>query len=277
MADHHLSRPEEAMRFRGYRGGFISRHRALLFSPMNPTKIFSSALLVAASLGIYYIALHWIAGFWNGVIWFWTDALSIAERTGMVGYELWGISFNVPYLQATAGLPTTLLWWIGVAFTLALVIVSLLLPRRFIPISYFIRIVALFQGCSQLFFAFWPEAFPYSAGGYIHTMLIAGLMIVPLTPIVLGFTYYLFDFSLGRKIGLTAMLMIHLIVLIPMQYVLHAWVMYHASLLFLPLLFFVAGIPLNVLVFIAFYSWGFSWKNNLQEQQVQLKARRRFV
>jgi hypothetical protein len=102
-------------------------------------------------------------------------------------------------------------------------------------------------------------------------------MIVPLTPIVLGFTYYLFDFSLGRKIGLTAMLMIHLIVLIPMQYVLHAWVMYHASLLFLPLLFFVAGIPLNVLVFIAFYSWGFSWKNNLQEQQVQLKARRRFV
>jgi hypothetical protein len=277
MADHLLTRPEEVMRFRGYRGGFISPHRALLFSPMNPRKIVSSTLLVAVWLGIYYIALDWIAGFWNGVIWFWADALGIAERTGTVGYELWGIFFNVPYLQAAAGLPTTLLWWIGVAFTLALVIISLLLPRRFIPISYFLRIVALFQGCSQIFFAFWPEAFPYSAGGYIHTMLIAGLMIVPLAPIVLGFTYYLFDFSLGRKIGLTAMLMIHLIVLIPMQYVVHAWVMYHASLLFLPVLFFVAGIPLNVLVFIVLYSWGFSWKNNLQEQQVQLKARRRFV
>ena len=45
----------------------------------------------------------------------------------------------------------------------------------------------------------------------------------------------------------------------------------------LPLLFFVSGLPLNVLVFISFYAWGFSWRNRLQEQQVQLKVRRRFV
>jgi hypothetical protein len=158
-----------------------------------------------------------------------------------------------------------------------LVLVSLLLPRRYLPVSFFLRIVAFFQGCSQLFFAFWPEAFPYSAGGYIHTMLIAGLMIVPLVPIVLGFTYYLFDFSLSRKIGLTAMLMLHLTLLIPLQYAAHGWIMCHSSLLFLPLLFFVSGLPLNVLVFISFYAWGFSWRNRLQEQQVQLKVRRRFV
>jgi hypothetical protein len=208
---------------------------------------------------------------------FWAGALGVGAGSGMVPYELGGVQFSVPYMYVPSGLPTTFLWWVGVALTLVLVLVSLLLPRRYLPVSYFLRIVAFFQACSQVFFAFWPQAFPYSAGGYIHTMLIAGLMIIPLTPIVLGFTYYLFDFSLGRKIGLTAMLMIHLVVMIPLQYVAHAWVMYYASLLFLPLLFFISGLPLNVLVFIAFYSWGFSWKNRLLEQQVQLKVRRRFV
>ena len=48
-------------------------------------------------------------------------------------------------------------------------------------------------------------------------------------------------------------------------------------LLLASVLFFVSGLPLNVLVFIAFYSWGFSWRNRLLEQQVQLKVRRRFV
>ena len=39
----------------------------------------------------------------------------------------------------------------------------------------------------------------------------------------------------------------------------------------------VFGLPLNVLLFIALFSWGFSWRSLLQEQSVQWKARRRFV
>ncbi len=277
MENHAINRREEIIRFRGCHGGFITRHRALLFSPCDRRKILSSVLLVVAAVGLWYVLLNRIGMFWSAVLEFWAGALGIGAGTGMVHYELWGIHFNVPYLYVPSSLPTPLLWWVGIAFTIVLVLVSLLLPRRHLPISYFLRIVAFFQGCSQVFFAFWPEAFPYSAGGYVHTMLIAGMMIIPLVPVVLGFTYYLFDFSFGRKVSLTAMLLIHLAVMIPLQYVAHAWFIYHTSLLFLPLLFFVAGIPLNVLVFIAFYSWGFSWRNSLQEQQVQLKVRRRFV
>jgi hypothetical protein len=269
--------PQEAMRFRGHKGGFISRHRALLFSPCDSRKILTAILLVVIAVGAWYLCLDLVSRLWSGVMDYWAEALGFSVGSGMVPYELWGIEFTVPYMHVPCGLPTTFLWWAGIAVTIVLVLVSLLLPRRYLPISFFLRIVAFFQGCSQLFFAFWPEAFPYSAGGYIHTMLIAGLMIVPLVPVVLGFTYYLFDFSLGRKIGLTVMLMAHLALLIPLQYVAHAWIMYHASLLFLPVLFFVSGLPLNVLVFIAFYAWGFSWKNRLLEQQVQLKVRRRFV
>lgn len=267
----------EAMRFRGHKGGFISRHRALLISPCDPRKILTSILLVFASVGLWYLCLDAVSRFWAAVMEFWAVVLGFSVGAGMVPYELWGIEFTVPYMDVPCGLPTTFLWWTGIALTIVLVLISLLLPRRFLPVSFFLRIVAFFQGCAQLFFAFWPEAFPYSAGEYIHTMLIAGLMIVPLAPVVLGFTYYLFDFSLGRKIGLTAMLMLHLTVLIPLQYSAHAWIMYHSSLLFLPLLFFVSGLPLDVLVFISLYAWGFSWRSRLLEQQVQLKVRRRFV
>ncbi|MBD3868565.1 MAG: hypothetical protein IFK94_10620 [Acidobacteria bacterium] len=277
MENHELNWRDEELRFRGCRGGFITRHRALLFSPCDPRKLFSAVALVVAAAGLFYFFQGLVSRIWMEMMEFWTTVLRIGSGVSMVQYELGGVPFSVPFLHVPSGLPGPFLWWAGVAGTILLVLISLLLPRKYLPVSYFLRIVAFFQASSQVFFAFWPEAFPYSTGGYVHTMLIAGMMIIPLVPVVLGFTYYMFDFSFGRKVWLTAMLMIHLVLLIPLQYVAHAWIIYHTSLLFLPLLFFVVGIPLNVLVFIAFYSWGFSWKSNLQDQQVQLKVRRRFV
>ena len=40
----------------------------------------------------------------------------------------------------------------------------------------------------------------------------------------------------------------------------HAVIIYHASVLFLPLLFFVCGLPLDLMIFIGFYGWAMSWQ-----------------
>jgi len=107
----------------------------------------------------------------------------------------------------------------------------------------------------------------------VHGMLIASLFLLAFIPLVMGLTYYLFDFSLGRKIFLTLIMIGHLLIMVPLQYLLHAWIMYHFSLLFMPLLFFIAGLPLNVMVFIALFGWGFSWQDMLHNEEVQNKVR----
>jgi len=267
----------EALRYRGCRGGFISRHRALLFSPADRGKIASAVALAAGSLALVLLARDAIARFWSVALDFLGSVLGVAQVARLVDYRLGPVEFRTPLVVVPSALPDPWLWWAGALLTAALVAVSVLLPRRFLPLAYSLRIVAFFQACSQLFFALWPGAFPYTGTGYVHTLLIAEEMLVALIPLVLAFTYYLFDFGVPRKIALTAIVLGHLLVMVPLQYAVQAFVLYHFSLLFLPLLFFVFGLPLNVLLFIALFSWGFSWRSLLQEQSVQWKARRRFV
>jgi hypothetical protein len=271
--DQHLAKRVELLRLRGHRGGFIPRHRALLSSPRDGTKLVTSFLLTVVFWLAFFLGRNAIAGLWHEVLEFWRVALGLSGYTTNVGYELWGLRFTVPYLHFPAGVPDNLTWWIGAVFVAILLVTSLVLPHRYLPLSYFLRIVAFFQTTAQVYFDFWLERFPYSAAGYVHGMMIAGLFLVAITPLVLGLTYYLFDFSLGRKIGLTLAMAGHMLILIPLQFFLQAWFMYHYSLLFMPLLFFIGGLPLDVMVFIALFSWGFSWRDMLHREEVQRKVR----
>jgi hypothetical protein len=207
---------------------------------------------------------------------FWQGALGLGGGVSRIDYLLCNvIPFSIPVLNVGAAFPAPLDWWIGLILTLVLLVVSFLIPRRYLPISYLLRITAFFQGTAQVYFYFWRDSFPYEAAGYVHGMLIASWMLIGIIPLVLGFTYYIFDFSLWRKMALTLLIMGHETVLVPMQYVMQAFVMYHRTLLFMPLMFFVFSLPLNVLIFIAFFGWGFSWKDMLYDEEVQWKVRRR--
>lgn len=253
------------MRLRGCDGGLIQKHRAMITSLHRPRRFFVAALMAAIILVAWSFGLDAVSVFWASVMDFWQTRLGIEGQVSMVSYRLgdW-VRFSVPYLYFQSGIPSNDLWWGGTIATALLILGSMLLPHRLLPISFVMRILAFFQGCAQVFFVTWPYEFPYRGGGYIHGTMIACLMLISLVPILLGFTYFLFDFKLYRKIGLALLTMGHLTVMVPLQYVLHAWLLSHLSLLFLPLLFFVFGLPLNTLIVIAFYSWGFSWKDHLR-------------
>lgn len=269
--------PPERLRYRGYGGEFLPRHRALLFSPSNATKILGAIGLAVATMLLCFLSRNFVTGAWLSMIGVMRALVGLPGFALPVHYELFGIHFNIPYLYVTSQLPSLTTWWIGAILTLLVVIGSFLTPRAFVPGAYLLRIVAFFQFTAQVFFAFWPQAFPYDASGYVHGMLIAGLFLISLIPVILAFTYYIYDFSLTRKIGLTLIMMLHMCIMIPLQYFLHAYMLHHVSLLFMPLLFFIFGLPLNVLCFIGFFAWGFSWKNRLRDEGVQWKIRRRFI
>ncbi|MBU8871447.1 MAG: hypothetical protein KOO60_11335 [Gemmatimonadales bacterium] len=261
-----FSEPVSEQRFRGCDGGLIQKHRSMITSLHQPRRFFLAALTAAFILIVWSLSLDAVATFWASVMNFWQTRLGIEGQVSIIHYGMGDyIRFSVPYLYFHAGIPSNDLWWGGTILTALLILASVLLPHRFLPVSFMLRIVAFFQGCAQVFFVTWPYEFPYRGGGYVHGTMIACLMLISLVPVLLGFTYFLFDFKLYRKIGLALLTMCHLIVMVPLQYVLHAYLLSHLSLLFLPLLFFVFGLPLNTLVLIAFYSWGFSWKDHLRE------------
>jgi hypothetical protein len=262
--------PEEigARRYTGCEGGFILNHRALLSADRDPLRYVGAALLAGAMLLLWFLVLDWVSGAWATMLDFWRAVVGLPGYVTLVPYRFEDfVSFTAPALHTTAQLPSNDAWWIGTVVTVLVVLASFLIPDRLLPIRYFVRILAFFQGCAQLYFAFWAEHFPYGPVGYIHTLLIASLMLITLIPVVLGFSYYVFDFRLLHKITLTVVIIAHQFVMIPLQYVFHAYVIHHLSLLILPLLYFIVGLPLNVLIFIAFYSWGFSWQDLLHAKE----------
>jgi len=98
--------------------------------------------------------------------------------------------------------------------------------------------------------------------------------LIALVPLMLGFTFSIFDYSWWRKAGLAVLIMSYLMIFIPIQYAAHAFIMHHLSILFLPVLFFAFGLPINIMVFIGLYSWGASWKHNLHREDIKPEVAR---
>jgi hypothetical protein len=63
-----------------------------------------------------------------------------------------------------------------------------------------------------------------------------------------------------QKLGLTFLAMTYLVIFVPLQYLVHAAMIHTGSLLFMPLLFFAFGIPPQILILIALYSWAMTWQ-----------------
>jgi hypothetical protein len=257
----------EELRFYGHKGGFITKHRALLTSPRSVYKLLSSVGLAVVLLFGWLAIMKWVSALWAGILSFWSEVLGIHGYVTVIHYKIGNVfGFDAAYLHVKSTPPDFVLLIIGAVLTILLLLTSLLLPRRHLPIIYLLRVVALFQACAQIFFTFVPWDFPYGASGYIHGTLIAGLALISLVPILLGLTFFIFDFRLWKRAALALLTMLFLVVFIPIQFTAHAFILYHSSLLFLPILFFVFGLPLDVMIFIAFYSWGSSWRNVLYKE-----------
>lgn len=168
----------------------------------------------------------------------------------------------VPYPLLDGPWPGTshlLVVGIGTAVTFAL---SFLMPSRFLPARYFLRFLAAIQTVSLVYFWLATPPFPYPLPGYLGGLLTIGMAVLVLVPVALGFGFYIFDHSLGRQVLITVLIVGHLGVLLPLQGLLHAWLIHHLSLVVQPTLFFVFGLLVEVLVFVALYGWAMSWRGS---------------
>lgn len=262
----------QILRHQGYGGGVIPKHRALLTLPVHAMDLVLGVGLAVLLVAVWLYCLPSVTHFWAIFLEHALSSLSLPGDVEMVRYSAWGIyEFDFPHLDVASGVPKFATWWVVTVGTVLIFVASFFLPVNKVPFKYLIRFIAVIQGCSQTYFLLTPETFPYSLSGYIAGIMLAGLALITLIPLLLGFTYNIFYFGLWKKLLLAILTMGHLIVLVPLQYLSQAYILHHHSLMFMPVLFVIFGLPLDIMVFIALYAWGMTWK---QRSSSELRGRR---
>ena len=248
------------LRRRGWRGGIITPHRAFARLHFRVRDFWITLGLVTAITSLWLLSLHYVGELWFYVFRFWHRALEL-EGSVARAPQRWGpIHFSVPTVLISAGAPDTLTWWTTGAVTLLILWITFGIPEEHLPFVYLLRFLVIIQGTALAYFAFAAARFPHDLPSYTVGMLYFGTIFMTLLPLILGFSYFLFDFRLPQKIGLTVGIMAYLVIFLPFQYMLHVWII-HNSILFMPILYFVFGPFLDVLIFVSLYSWGMSWKS----------------
>lgn len=255
------SRRIDILRDRGFRGGRIAPHRAMIGLEVSRWLFIDLLVLpLMFALGVFVLLDPLLDG-WRWIL----DVLRVPlGLPGVVAtrvVEIGPVAVPIPFYTAEAlwpaGMDLTTGWILVAVFG----IVGMLLRGKHIPLGYFLRALAVIQLTAQLWFSLAEPPFPYALSFYISGLLVCGVVILLLSPVLVAFTYFIFDFPLWQKLLLATMLLLHLALFLPLQAVVHAYIVYNGSLLTMPLLFLVFGVLLDVFVYVALYGWGMSWRS----------------
>jgi hypothetical protein len=253
-----LLNPVEASRFQGHRGGEIFMHRALVHFRLGAMNLAASSALLVFFSAIWLSVLPLVCEFWNRVLAWGVVVLPLHARVDVAERQFGFLRLEIPYLRMTAILPTLGMWSLSCSVTLLLYAATYLMPKNLTPVVYLSRAVLIIQGSALVYFALWPVRFPHTPDQYMEALVTAILALITVVPSLYALTYYIFDFGLWKKALLTSMTMAYLTLFLPLQVLLQALVL-QTTVLFMPVLYIVFGMLMNVLLIIAFYSWGMTW------------------
>ncbi|MGQ0702315.1 MAG: hypothetical protein ACT4PM_04190 [Gemmatimonadales bacterium] len=258
----------EALRIRGAKGGVIRPHRAMAGIPWTGWRFLTTSVLALGGLAGYVALLPWLGRFWALLF---NNARSVLALDATIAPETLSVGpvwFTLPQVAAVTPLPDARVLQLAGLVSLGVLGLSLVLPQRFTPLKYFLRLLVVIQATALLFFWQSPEPFPYRITDHVFILLTSGLVVMGLVPLVLGLTLHVFDLALWRKILLTVLILGHLAVFVPLNVLVHVWLLLHATAVIMPLLFLVFGLLLYVFIFVAFYGWALSWRSDLERREV---------
>lgn len=258
--DKRLPADLQDIRHRGWRGGVITPHRAFVRLRLSRSRVVESAAIAVLGTASWIALLPAVGRFWGHILAFWGARLELKSEVILVP-QGWGshIHFALPCFGLAAGPASGTAWWITTGVTILAFIASFLLAEEALPWAYLIRAFCLLQVTALGYFAVASARFPHDLPGYTVSMLVFSCILIGLVPVLYAFTFYLLNVSLMQKLFLTLATVTHLVLFVPHQYMLHIYLV-HASVLFMPVLYFVFGPFLDILAFVGFYSWGMSWK-----------------
>jgi hypothetical protein len=251
----------DELRFRGYGGWAVRQHRAIFQMPLQRSDVAIAVLLPLVFSIVQLFLLDQTADTWRMILEFWNQRLDLGGVLGNHAFDLGYFLLWLPQLEIPGNAPSADIWWWTLAACVAIFAGTFYVsPERLLPGIYVVRACLVIQASALAYFYWLPGAFPYELESYICSNMFSGLAMMFLIPWLLGLTYYIFDFPLRQKVALTALILVFFAVAIPMQYLAHAYLLKHLSMLFMPILYIVFGMFVDVLILIALYSWGMSWR-----------------
>jgi hypothetical protein len=243
---------------RGHRGGVITMHRALAHFHLGPMNLAISISLFFFFSAIWLVLLPRLCRFWSYLLAWSLPRLPLQARLELGEHSLSSFRLVIPYLRIEPVLPDLSTWSLTCGITLLLFAITYFLPRNLMPAIYLARGILLIQASALLYFALWPLQFKHTPDSYMEALINSTIGLISIVPLVFGLTYYIFDFGLWKKAFLTAITMTHLTLFLPFQILTQALVL-QKTVLFMPVLYIVFGLAADVMLIIAFYSWGMSW------------------
>lgn len=245
-------------RFRGYRGGVIPMHRALAHFWLSRWNLLIAIALFVAFSALWLRCLPDICGLWQYIFGMALHYLPLDARLESVNRQFGLIKLALPCLRMPPLLPDAQTWQINCIVTGGLFLITFLLPRTLIPIVYLSRAILLIHATACVYFGIWPSQFPHTPDAYLEGFILSGIATITLVPLLFALTYYIFDFGAWRKAFLTLLTMAYLVLFIPFQVLFQAMFL-QKSILYMPLLYIIFGMPADVLLIVGFYSWGMTW------------------
>ena len=241
------------LRTRGARHGIIRQHRGLRQLARTPRDMIASAGLTVAATAAWLVALPLIGRFWAAMFRSANDLLDMGfiVTSGAPMFPQFA-GATLPRIIAPASEPSTLTLVAMTAACIVVIAATKALPPRLLPLSYWIRALAIVELTAVAFFALSTTP---QLPNVADATLAAGAAIAGLVPLLFGLTLYLFDPSLRRGAITMALCMAHLAILLPLQYLLQVALISTSSQLLAPACFLALGPALNVMVVVAFYGW----------------------
>lgn len=256
------------LRYRGINGTRIRQHRSLYQIKLGMGDILIALLLPVVFNILLLLYLDEVFQLWRGIFAYWLAKLETGASVGTGLVNVGDYLLHIPLPALEAMLPGVGIWWGTLAGCIMLYFATYFIPpARFLPVVYIIRACLLIQATALIYFFLIPGSFPYDLRSYLTDALGMSVLFLFIAPWLLGLTYCIFDFSLLQKIFLIGMVLVYFIIALPMQYLLHALFLERASLLFLPLCYLAFGIFIDVMLFVALYSWGMSWRFGRKQPQ----------
>ncbi len=239
----------------------------------------STALLTPALYALLWLALPYAWRYWRAVVGWGARQLDPSLSAVVLGYPARAPRVQLLSINLAARMPSGALLFATAAVCAAGFAATFFRQAKWLPGAYLLRIAAFAQLMICVYF--WvmygpagaatpgvatPGAFPYDALLHLRDVFVMNVAAIALIPLVMAALYYPLDFSLAQKAFASLLVLGYFVLALPFVLLLHAVVIYHGSLLFVPFCYFVLGAPLLIGLLVTLYSYCASWRGALTRE-----------
>lgn len=238
----------------GAKGSIIKEHHSMRHININKFHVILLLLLPLFFDSLLWINIESIIGLWQNIFVFWLEHIGINSKIIHINFSLLGLPVDLAFPELDTFYPTIGYVFVTLIICCVIFLISAMMPKKFLPISYFVRGLLFVHILSSFYFLL-NNNFPYSINDYLASSLTLGIYLLFILPFVMSLIYYIFDFLLIKKIAVTALMLLYFIIYLPIKYLFLALIIKYFGITYLPLLYLNFGLLLDILMFICWYSW----------------------